>query len=84
MLSEEENLKREHEWGRLGIRICTTLLIVYMRLGQLLSLVVVVVFDRLPLAGLSGMFLAMLNMTMDNVFIALVIRSTMDYVSLSW
>ena len=51
-----------------------------MRLGQLLSLVVVVVFDRLPLAGLSGMFLAMLNMTMDSIPVALILRSMTDYV----
>ena len=51
-----------------------------MRLGQLLSPVVVVVFDRLPLAGLSGMFLAMLNMTMDSIPVALILRSMTDYV----
>jgi hypothetical protein len=51
-----------------------------MCLGQLLSPVVVVVFDRLPLAGLSGMFLAMLNMTMDSIPVALILRSMTDYV----
>ena len=51
-----------------------------MRLGQLLSPVVVVVFDRLPLAGLSGMFLAMLNMTMDSIPVALILRSMTDYI----
>ena len=51
-----------------------------MRLGQLLSLVVVVVFDRLPIAGLSGMFLAMLNMTMDSIPVVLILRSMTNYI----
>jgi hypothetical protein len=41
---------------------------------------VVVVFDRLLLVGLPGVFLVMLNMTMDNVPVALGLRSTTDHV----
>jgi len=63
-------------------RMCTTLLMVYMRLEQLPSPVVVVVFDRLFFTTLPGMFLVMLNMTMDSVPVALGLRGTTDHVFL--
>ena len=53
---------------------------VYMRLDQLLSLVVVMVFDRFLLTGLPGVFLVMLNMTMDSVPVALGLRGTTNHV----
>jgi hypothetical protein len=54
-------------------RTYTTRFIMYMRLDQLLILVVVVVFNHLLLTGLPGVFLVMLNMTMG-------LRGTTDHV----
>jgi hypothetical protein len=54
--------------------------LMYMHLDQLLGLVVVVVFDCLLLTGLLGVFLVMLNMTMDSVPMTWVLKGTTDHV----
>jgi len=49
---------------------------VYMRLDQLLIIVMVMVFDRFLLISLPSMFVGKLNMTMDIVPMALGLRGT--------
>lgn len=59
---------------------CTTLLMVYMRLEQLLHLVVWIVCVLLLRVFLLGMLLAMINMAQDNMAVALSLGATTDHV----
>jgi hypothetical protein len=59
-------------------RTCTTLLMVYMHLDQLLRSVVLVVLDRVLMVGLPGVFLVML--TMDSVHVTLGLKDMTDHV----